>query len=332
MGKISRLLLLVSGVFFCTLLTACGAEDEILKYKLILDNGFEAEKTEYAAGENVTVRYDIIATDTDYHFYSDDVDFEQNYDGGYVFTFVMPEHDVTLHVESRNSMEYDPGAYLPEVNPGAAELTFETFDGGGPEFNVYVDDESIVSFETDIRYGSSGSEAVDGGSKNVVITFTGENPGETDITIEERSPIADNLDRRYRVTVDEELKVSIEQLSVRDINMEPVDLGLYINGEEVPVVWENNESVEELMFISPLKIQMSMYGGFEQVGSLEEGISHEDEQITTDPGDIVLYSGDKIVIFYGSNSWEYTRLGHVEMTKAELTELLGNGDVEITIE
>ena len=49
-------------------------------------------------------------------------------------------------------------------------------------------------------------------------------------------------------------------------------------------------------------------------------------------GDIVLYSGNQIVVFYGSNSWAYTRLGHIDMTQEELTELLGNGDAEITIE
>ena len=49
-------------------------------------------------------------------------------------------------------------------------------------------------------------------------------------------------------------------------------------------------------------------------------------------GDIVLYSGNQIVVFYGSNSWAYTRLGHIDMTQEELTELLGNGDVEITLE
>ena len=75
-----------------------------------------------------------------------------------------------------------------------------------------------------------------------------------------------------------------------------------------------------------------MYGGFEQVGSLGNSITRNDERITTDFGDIVLYSGNQIVIFYGSNSWEYTRLGHVDMTKEELTELLGNGDVKIVIE
>ena len=82
----------------------------------------------------------------------------------------------------------------------------------------------------------------------------------------------------------------------------------------------------------PLTVKMSMYGGFEQVGSLGKSLPRSDEQITTGYGDIVLYSGNQIVVFYGSNSWAYTRLGHIDMTQEELTELLGNGDVEITLE
>ena len=56
-----------------------------------------------------------------------------------------------------------------------------------------------------------------------------------------------------------------------------------------------------------------------------------DKQTTTNPGDIVLYSGDQIVVFYGSNSWSYTRLGHVDLADDELAEMLSNGDVTIKL-
>ena len=87
------------------------------KYTLNFDrSGFESEKTEYAAGETVTVYYDIIATDTDYWFFiDDDVEMKESYDNdhGYIFTFVMPDHDVTMRVESRNSMMYEPEGPVP---------------------------------------------------------------------------------------------------------------------------------------------------------------------------------------------------------------------------
>ena len=75
---------------------------------------------------------------------------------------------------------------------------------------------------------------------------------------------------------------------------------LKIAGSEVPVMWEENPSVEALREILPLTIQMSMYGGFEQVGSIGQSITRNDTQITTAPGDIVLYSGNQVVVFYGS--------------------------------
>ena len=102
----------------------------------------------------------------------------------------------------------------------------------------------------------------------------------------------------------------------------------------VPVKWENNESVRALTELAAgegLTISMSMYGGFEQVGSIGQSIVRNDRQMKTAAGDIVLYAGDQIVLFYGSNSWAYTRLGHMELSKPELKELLGNGDVTIRI-
>ena len=75
-----------------------------------------------------------------------------------------------------------------------------------------------------------------------------------------------------------------------------------------------------------------MYGGFEQVGSIGSKLPRNDKQTTTAAGDIVLYSGNQMVIFYGSNSWAYTRLGHITDKDAEeMAELLSNGDVTITV-
>jgi len=98
---------------------------------------------------------------------------------------------------------------------------------------------------------------------------------------------------------------------------------------------EDNESVDalkELCREKPLKIEMSMYGGFEQVGFLGKSLPRKDKQTTTSSGDIVLYSGNQMVVFYGSNSWAYTRLGHItDQDAAGMKKLLGNGDVTITI-
>lgn len=106
---------------------------------------------------------------------------------------------------------------------------------------------------------------------------------------------------------------------------------LLIGDKEVPVTWEDNASVEALRALCPLTIRMSMYGGFEQVGSIGQSIVSDDVQTNTNYGDIVLYSGNQVVIFYGSNSWAYTRLGHVNLSQQEMSDLLSNGDTAITL-
>ena len=109
-----------------------------------------------------------------------------------------------------------------------------------------------------------------------------------------------------------------------------------IGDTTVAVDWEDNDSVKALMDLvrdQPLTIQTSMYGGFEQVGPIGTSLPRNDVQTTTQAGDIVLYSGNQIVVFYGSNSWSYTRLGHITDKSAdELKSLLGNKDTTITIE
>ena len=107
-----------------------------------------------------------------------------------------------------------------------------------------------------------------------------------------------------------------------------------INGTPVTVAWEDNESAAALKELAAggLEIRMSMYGGFEQVGSIGQRLPAGDVQTTTSSGDIVLYSGSQLVVFYGSNSWAYTRLGHItDKTPEEMRALLGSGDVTVTL-
>ena len=95
---------------------------------------------------------------------------------------------------------------------------------------------------------------------------------------------------------------------------------------------EDNEAVrtlKEMMAEAPIVIEMSDYSGFEKVGPLGTSLPTSNSQTTTHAGDIVLYNGNQIVIFYGSNSWSYTRLGHIDdLTGWE--DALGSGDVTVT--
>lgn len=119
-----------------------------------------------------------------------------------------------------------------------------------------------------------------------------------------------------------------EEAEVRNIS-------LTIAGQRLRVEWADNASVDalrELLGNGPLTVELSQYGGFEQVGALGTSLPRNDVQTTTEPGDIVLYSGNQIVMFYGSNSWAYTRLGRInDMSREELTALLGVGGVTATL-
>ena len=112
------------------------------------------------------------------------------------------------------------------------------------------------------------------------------------------------------------------------------DMQMMIGETPVTVAWEDNASVEALKTLATegLTIEMSMYGGFEQVGAIGQSLPRYDQQTTTSSGDIVLYSGNQLVVFYGSNSWAYTRLGHItDQTPEQMKALLGSGDVTITL-
>ena len=112
------------------------------------------------------------------------------------------------------------------------------------------------------------------------------------------------------------------------------DMQMMIGETPVTVAWEDNASVEALktLAMEGIAIEMSMYGGFEQVGAIGQSLPRDDQQTTTTSGDIVLYSGNQLVVFYGNNSWAYTRLGHItDQTPEQMKALLGSGDVTITL-
>lgn len=98
---------------------------------------------------------------------------------------------------------------------------------------------------------------------------------------------------------------------------------------------EDNPSVtalKELLGEGPLTVDMSDYGGFEKVGSLGTTLPQSNRQITTKPGDIILYQGNSITIYYDENSWNFTLLGHIdEVTEAELRQVLKAGGEAISV-
>jgi hypothetical protein len=112
-------------------------------------------------------------------------------------------------------------------------------------------------------------------------------------------------------------------------------LNLTIGNTTLTATLADNSSAEallELLADKPLTIDMSDYGNMEKVGGLGVSLPRNDEQIATEAGDLILYQGNALVIYYAPNSWNFTRLGKIDdVTKDELMELLGSDNVTVTL-
>ncbi len=106
------------------------------------------------------------------------------------------------------------------------------------------------------------------------------------------------------------------------------------NGTTFTADLENNKSAEafkQLLKEKPLVVEMSDYGNFEKVGNIGTSLPRTDTQITTTPGDVILYQGNSVTVYYDKNSWNFTKLGKIRnATKEGLLEVLGKGDVTVT--
>lgn len=109
-------------------------------------------------------------------------------------------------------------------------------------------------------------------------------------------------------------------------------LKITVGDEELLATFEDNPSAEEfqdLLSQGPVTVEMDDYGGFEKVGPLGTALTRSDQQITTQPGDVILYQGDHITIYYGTNTWNFTRLARID-DPTDLRERLGEGTVSVT--
>ena len=110
-------------------------------------------------------------------------------------------------------------------------------------------------------------------------------------------------------------------------------INLKVNNHVLKVKLEDNSAAKALMNklkLGDVTVHAEDYGGFEKVGNLGFSLPRSDKYITTSAGDIVLYEGDEISLFYNSNSWSYTKLGKVQNIK-DLKKILGTGDVKLVL-
>ena len=152
----------------------------------------------------------------------------------------------------------------------------------------------------------------------------------------EKSTIQNSLN----INIKEEYNDNHNISNMNDINNSierEDDMKLYIkvNNRILTATLENNSSVDELLEKLEKKditINMKDYANFEKVGSLGFDLIRNDKQITTVAGDIILYQGNQFVIYYDTNSWNFTKLGHIDnINQEELKQILGKGNVTITL-
>jgi len=130
------------------------------------------------------------------------------------------------------------------------------------------------------------------------------------------------------------------QLSTTKSTMEEAEetsmqtlLKIEINGQTLLADFEDNSSaaaLQEKLREGSLTLEMEEYGGFEKVGSLPFSLPRNDKSITTKPGDVILYQGNMLTIYYDTNTWSFTKVATVRATQSELKALLGNGDITAT--
>lgn len=113
---------------------------------------------------------------------------------------------------------------------------------------------------------------------------------------------------------------------------EETKLKITVGDEELLATFEDNPSAEafrDLLAQGPVTVEMDDYGGFEKVGPLGTTLTRSDERIPTQPGDVILYQGNQITIYYGTNTWNFTRLARID-DPTDLREKLGEETVSIT--
>ena len=176
----------------------------------------------------------------------------------------------------------------------------------------------------------AGSEPESSSSVRVETSLETVSPAEPETSESQPDVIVSEPPQQPASSVESESQTTDRETMAEEISA--MNMMVQVGGSTFTATLEENTAVDalvEMMEQEPVTIQMSDYSGFEKVGPLGTSLPTSNQQTTTQAGDIVLYQGNQIVMFYGSNSWSYTRLGHIDdLTGWE--EALGSGDVTVT--
>ena len=142
----------------------------------------------------------------------------------------------------------------------------------------------------------------------------------------------ENVERETPIGSESETESS--EVAQQGEAMAATEIQVEANRQTLAATLENNSSAEafaSLLATGPLTVSMRDYADMEKVGSLPTALPRSDAQISVGPGDVVLYQGNQITVYYGTNSWNFTKLAHIEGATAEqMRTFLGEGDADVT--
>ena len=216
------------------------------------------------------------------------------------------------------------------------KLSFHSFDGGGPEYTAVVADPEIVSVSSSKRYNSIFHSFLTGSGFDVTFTFKGLKPGETTVTIEERSPLTGNTDIVYSVKVDK-AGVTLEKLTETDLDAAEPTAVLVIDTGKGAIYADLSENASADALVSrlnsgPITVELSDSAGCEKLGGLPWELPSSPSSASAVPGSIALIGGNGLAIVYAPTDLEFTPLASVSGISAEsLLELLGPGSITVTL-
>ncbi len=176
----------------------------------------------------------------------------------------------------------------------------------------------------------SGACTVNLSEGSVVLT-----PAENDGEIETRIDAGENTRLEEETSIEAQIGIGEKTSDEEKELNESVKIKLTVGNQVLEAVLAENTSAEALLDKlkeGPVTIDMRDYASMEKVGDFPWHLPRNDQQITTEAGDLILYQGKAFVIYYAPNSWNFTRIGKVEgLTGAELKSALGSGNVSVTL-
>lgn len=249
----------------------------------------------------------------------------------YVIKAAVPYTDADIKYQDDNcraNQEQNDKTVRPEIaNPIDSIDSYDTIFLGYPIWwgqEPRIIDTFLESYDfsekTVIPFCTSGSSGIATSEKNIA----------------DLVPIGNQLEgKRFPASATkDDVKEWVDSLPLNNEKSE-TKLLISVGDTELTATLADNSSAQalvELLKQGDITIDMSDYSNFEKVGELPESLPTNDEQLDTDYGDLILYLGHRFVIYYDKNSWNFTKLGHIDnITQEELKAILGEGDVAVTL-